>query len=243
MHQSEALKLAIKYQLVSSYTNYIVVAERSDLEKTLELPALRKVPQMLAAGWGGAGTVLSESKMLYDRPSVARKLKHIHEYPQPMFLPKIQKSVSEQRQQTPFETDFDVPLFLRRKESVSEQRQPTPFEFARRCNSLHANWISPVLQLKNFKDLLNCRLPERVLEMIKTIARHYDPLTPEDLIVLAFLMALVESPIGGEFDRNTKRVVQKACKTLRPDDGLIQVMAEAFADIKTDDWGPRFPQY
>ncbi len=216
MHKSEAQQLALKYQLVSSYTNYIVVAERSDLEKTRELPALRKVPQMLAAGWGGTGSIASERRVMY---SLSASL-----------------------------ADYDEPTFLRRKQSVSEERQreqqqPTPFEFARRCNDLHANWISPKLQLLSFDDLRIYGLPERVVSALKTIADQYAPQIPEKLIVLAFLIVLLESAIAGEFDRNTRRVVQMACKTLRPNDGLIQVMAEAFADIKTDDWGPRFPQY
>lgn len=50
-----ATAIALRYQLVSEYTNYLVVMERADDEVADGLPELRVVPQMLAAGWGGTG--------------------------------------------------------------------------------------------------------------------------------------------------------------------------------------------
>lgn len=46
---------ALRYRLVSPWTNWLVIAERPEGEKAQDLPALRKVPQTLAAGWGGVG--------------------------------------------------------------------------------------------------------------------------------------------------------------------------------------------
>lgn len=51
------LETALRYRLVSPWTNWLVIAERSEEEKAQVLPALRKVPQTLAAGWGGVGVV------------------------------------------------------------------------------------------------------------------------------------------------------------------------------------------
>ena len=48
---------AERYQLVTEQTCCILVFDREADEKATEVPALRKVPQMLAAGWGGTGTV------------------------------------------------------------------------------------------------------------------------------------------------------------------------------------------
>ena len=49
--------LAMQYQLVSSETNLILVHERAEAEKAEDLPELHQVRPMLAAGWGGHGTV------------------------------------------------------------------------------------------------------------------------------------------------------------------------------------------
>ena len=44
---------------MSPWTNWLVVAARPDGEKALDIPALRKVPQTLAAGWSGVGALAS----------------------------------------------------------------------------------------------------------------------------------------------------------------------------------------
>jgi Ca-activated chloride channel family protein len=61
------LKQALHYRLVSPWTNWLVVAARPDGERALEIPALRKVPQTMAAGWSGVGAVAS----LADTESLA----------------------------------------------------------------------------------------------------------------------------------------------------------------------------
>lgn len=52
-----ATQLAVDYQLMSRHTNLIAVHARAEAEKAGHLPALRRVPQMLVAGWGGSATV------------------------------------------------------------------------------------------------------------------------------------------------------------------------------------------
>jgi Ca-activated chloride channel family protein len=55
--QGETLELALNYQLVTEQTNLILVHVRADDQKAEGLPQLDKVNHMLAAGWGGAGSV------------------------------------------------------------------------------------------------------------------------------------------------------------------------------------------
>lgn len=66
----EARALAVKYQLATEHTSFLVVAERADGEKAQDLPATVAVPHMLAAGWGGAGGV----PCLAEPREVAHKL-------------------------------------------------------------------------------------------------------------------------------------------------------------------------
>jgi Ca-activated chloride channel family protein len=54
---AEMLALALRYSLLTELTNFIVVHARADAEKAHGLPELRTVAQMLAAGWGGLGSV------------------------------------------------------------------------------------------------------------------------------------------------------------------------------------------
>jgi Ca-activated chloride channel family protein len=53
----EARTLAVAYQLVTDHTSFVLVKERAADDKATESPELRVVPQMLAAGWGGTGSV------------------------------------------------------------------------------------------------------------------------------------------------------------------------------------------
>jgi len=58
MEPKEALALALQHDLLCEYTSFLVVCERSEQEEATGMPMLRKVPHMLAAGWGGMGSVV-----------------------------------------------------------------------------------------------------------------------------------------------------------------------------------------
>jgi len=59
MTKGRLAKLAVQYNLATAYTHYLIVHERADGEKAENLPDVRQVKQMLAAGWGGSGTVMA----------------------------------------------------------------------------------------------------------------------------------------------------------------------------------------
>ena len=72
-HSSEsedvATKTAVAYQLVTEYTNFLMVHERSAADKATQMPVLHKVPQMLPAGWGGTSNDISA---MHDSISFSR---------------------------------------------------------------------------------------------------------------------------------------------------------------------------
>lgn len=65
-----ATRLATQYQLVTEHTSCVVVLERAEDERAAGMPALRVVPQMLAAGWGGTGMNDALSSC-YAAPAIA----------------------------------------------------------------------------------------------------------------------------------------------------------------------------
>jgi len=65
------LAAALRYRLVSDRTHWLVVAERADADKATQLPELRKVEQMLAAGWGATGSVAASAPALWRTPTMA----------------------------------------------------------------------------------------------------------------------------------------------------------------------------
>ncbi len=59
----EVLRLALDYQLVTHWTNFLLVHERAQADRAISMPKLHKIVQMTPAGWAGAGSVLSSSSM------------------------------------------------------------------------------------------------------------------------------------------------------------------------------------
>jgi Ca-activated chloride channel family protein len=57
-----AKSLAMKYQLVTQHTNLFLLHERAEENKAEGLPKLQQVAQMQAAGFGGYGNVIQESR-------------------------------------------------------------------------------------------------------------------------------------------------------------------------------------
>lgn len=53
--EATGCETALRYRLLSPWTDWLVIAKRPEEERASELPVLRKVPQTLAAGWGGTG--------------------------------------------------------------------------------------------------------------------------------------------------------------------------------------------
>jgi uncharacterized protein YegL len=69
LDDAAGLETALRYRLVSPWTHWLVVAARPESERAQDAPALRKVPQSLAAGWGGTGRVApSITQACIDRP-------------------------------------------------------------------------------------------------------------------------------------------------------------------------------
>jgi Ca-activated chloride channel family protein len=57
-----ATALALDYQLMSPYTNCVLVHQRAAADKTVDEARLHQVEGMLAAGWGATGSVLEQAR-------------------------------------------------------------------------------------------------------------------------------------------------------------------------------------
>ena len=64
-------EIAEKYQLITDDTSFVLVKERAVGEKATDMPELRQVQHMQAAGWGGLGSVTAVNESA-TAPSVWR---------------------------------------------------------------------------------------------------------------------------------------------------------------------------
>lgn len=224
MEEDEARRLAVQYQLMSPYTNFLVVDERNSKDRIEELPLLRKVPQTLAAGWGGTGSVVLESTSdSYDIPSFCRR-----------------------SQQSEAEAEAEI-RFCRRPDPEQAYRlrqQTSPAEFIQKCNQLHTKRFRQNLEIKEFDDLLGCNLPDRILDAIAEISNEFNSDLTENVIILAFLLALSQSSVSCHFGRKTLKAIKKAEKCLPATKVkcLVELFGDTLAGINDDSWGPGFPE-
>lgn len=63
-------QIALDYCLLTAYTNFVLVHERAVQDKAVDMPALHVVPQMMAAGASGFGTVCGTRSPHFSRATV-----------------------------------------------------------------------------------------------------------------------------------------------------------------------------
>ena len=151
---STVQSLAVAYKLVTDETNFILVHERSEAEKAEEMPAAHKVPQMLAAGWGGAGSVVRSAPQLcvfrsgtdnvpFDIPTLNKASDSLsHADYAGMGIPAVWRGRSSASARVDALSmggmdDYEIPAFLRRQvddfpDDLSEVEEPSIDQFARK---------------------------------------------------------------------------------------------------------------
>lgn len=102
-NRQEATTLAETYQLVTQYTNLLLVVERAESDKTDGMPELHQVTHMTPAGWGGTGTARGITPRACASTSALDSLPH--SFSLPVFL----------RRGETMSDDFELPAFLRRQ--------------------------------------------------------------------------------------------------------------------------------
>ncbi|RGE42404.1 VWA domain-containing protein [Comamonas testosteroni] len=96
LSDEQQTELALRYQLITEHTHFVLVHERAEQDKPVDLPELVQVPHMLAAGWGGTGSVMAAASS--NVPSVWRTHR---------------KSSNIQVLSAPSELSLEMPAFLR----------------------------------------------------------------------------------------------------------------------------------
>lgn len=181
--ESEAATLAEAHQLVSKYTSFVVVQERAEQEKAEGLPELRKVAQMLAAGWGAAGRVVAAEVCI--PADMSRSMSAMP--PRPHACPDIGAS-------------YDEPSFMR-SELDSPQfagtTERSPAEVLKRI----AGRLAFVLSLgqrpavaTTFAELAVLGVPAELLRRLAAIADDHSH--GEAMLVRTLIALLAGSPAG-----------------------------------------------
>ena len=154
----DAAALAVAYQLVTEHTNFLLVHERADGEKAIDMPALQKVQQMVPAGWGGTGTVrFSRSNVGYGSldgsnapdmqvmsvPAVWRTVRKLPSSLQSgamddFEIPAFLRSQAD---------DFALPAFLRKRDQIIDHQDPRYWATSEQYSGLTPFGVSEWLRI------------------------------------------------------------------------------------------------
>ena len=227
--RAQATALAVRYQLMSEWTNYLVVHVREAADKADGLPDLVKVPQVLAAGWHGIGTVhepvalfraesRSVASMRLESPAPTDEASSFHRSRSADFL-----------YDEPLAPAPEVPAGLEEMEALpaspegDDRQATTPADLVAKLNE----W--PMPPMPAFDDLA-AWLPDEVREGLAALV---DGGMDTESVVVVFLHLLSESEAGHALDRQRRRRILAARKKLSVDEGTVaavrRILRESWA--------------
>jgi Ca-activated chloride channel homolog len=210
-----AVDMAVKYQILSRWTNYIVIHERADNEKAEDLPTIHKVPQVLAAGSHGNGTVMAQS-----------------------LAPSVRRVVDSTGGHASFSPGRMRPLLsmsagIDHSDKVILEIEPGPqrnllenfsadISAARFVQLLNSRSIPPSPTLEYFE---HWGLPETILESLQELLEAGEI---EEEVVSTFLYVLSQSEAGRKIKRPIRRQILKAYKSLRPRRAVLETVSPIY---------------
>ena len=222
--------LAVRYQLISPWTGYIVVAERAEGEKATELPALRQVPHLLAAGWGGTGSVQASLAEYADVPAFLRRQAGGPELAAmdsniPVPCPAMEVAEALRPAPPPTTRRRSLRDLFRRRTVARPAPTASPLSvLVAALNGLFPEGSGGTLTVSTLADLAALGADEVMVEaLVSLVASGYD----ERAVVVAFLQALAEGPASGALVRHSRRVIRMGYKQLGLDEAGREALREA----------------
>ena len=227
--RAQATALAVRYQLMSEWTNYLVVHVREAADKADGLPDLVKVPQVLAAGWHGIGTVhepvalfraepRSVVSMRLESPAPTGEAYSFHRSRSADFLYDEPPAPAPE---APAGTEAMAALPASPEDD--DRQAATPADLVAMLNE----W--PMAPMPAFDDLA-VWLPDEVREGLAALV---DGGMDTESVVIVFLHLLVESEAGHALDRQRRRRILAARKMLSVDEGTVaavrRILRESWA--------------
>lgn len=218
-------QLAVDYQLISNWTNYLAIVKRDEDEKADTLPELRKVQQMLAAGWGGMGTTLYSAPMI-SRVACNSKFITCVGIDTPTFLRDIQP----RSPQSPKSSKADIDVVRETDYDGYGVSAPSVAWLWDHENQYTLGQLVELIDMFLSSGEVPAKmtlplLPDSVSELLHTLVNEgFD----EQVVVIVFLHCLNKSSAEDGFSRQARRVIEKAYKQLQVDQQTLLSLEERF---------------
>lgn len=218
--EQRARACAERYQLLSPWTNWLMVAVQANAQAG-EIPAVRKVPHLLAAGWGGSGTVkYCLNPLSLTATGTAR-------------APDISRLLQLQVTGAPAPRLSATPAFA--EDALFELHSPSRSDGLSALIdrlAIHATkrtrrpgrllGVKPPMPNVSIDDLLTIDGidPSTIAELRRLVAQGHD----ERTVVAAFLRLLIEGPMGERFGRRGRLLVRQLHRDLAPSQDVTEAV-------------------
>ena len=247
-----ATELALQYQLPSKYTHLILVHEREGADKAEGLPALERIEQMQAAGWGGFGQTVRSGRF---QVSASRSLSLPMKYSD-MAVPsvwrtnRVQAAAKVDLLAIGGMDDYEIPDFLKvdsdggtwfnkshQDEIVSEIDQG----FTPKRIIAHVNQVA--LTNKDLGDLIEQLSTMMRDSSVWTLITKNERFKTKDERVAFWCVMLqwLSDTLGGdcELERHAKRLLDTVLLGLNPlDENAMELLLKnQFTHIREASWG------
>lgn len=186
---ARATDLAVRYQLVTPHTHFVLRDARNSAQQADSLPQVRQIAHQLAAGWGGMGSVES----LPQATDAMLNSLHFHSAVDLSYERRCWIDLQEHSARLPF---VDVKRFIEQIENKARQQiedkylssePPAPPPFAVWLKAQAQRLADPQEPLPALAEVAVVGLPEPVVQEIRTlIAQGW----AESLVIAAALYGL-----------------------------------------------------
>ena len=234
-----ATDYAVQYQLLTEHTGMTAVDVRTEDEQADDLPELRKVPQMRAAGWGGYGRVkpaiveCSEPMMRVESVSYSYSRPTFQRQSPPMdssdsFSPALKGLLDPEY--------LDIPAFLRcSADEGNYERTPLEFviELDKRLSGMK-KWFTTI----DLALLIECGLPDDMIDWLEEIVESG---LEERIVVLEFIRRLTSARSIFLHGRQLRRVAEKALKSEAVGNSAISLV-QFTTDATETEWPTYTPR-
>lgn len=201
---ADATALAVAYQLVTPHTHFLMVDVRTEGEKATELPELRTVPHMLAAGWGGVGSVVAAAPCMASMEAGPDDYLDI-----PAFCRRQSLSMA-----APAPKAAQKSLLGRARAMFDALREPTPpMATVAASPAGLAGWLEanaarladPKQPLPTLDELAHAGLPDDLLAQLRELVVQGET---EDAVVAALFHAFLQHGPERQLPRNASRNIR-----------------------------------
>lgn len=224
---ADTLALALHYQLLTGQTNYLVLDSREADQKAKDLPALRKVPSMVPAGWHGLGSVYAatataatnmatqsltaggQSFELLGNISLAGEA-----------IGVIAKPVFENPDGNL--TGLEIPITPARPVTMPPVSAQEIQWFITALNRQHIGDAAARLQVTSIGDLRNLGLPATIAGQLSVLVSQG---MPEAMVIAVFLHAFAALPTVTGLSRETRRAITRAFRSCQLDAAQITAIS------------------